>query len=52
MFSHGDPIKCAILYLLGMPLDFYDRIDVDPGSITTAVVGDWGAKVHRLNEAA
>ena len=21
LFSHGDPIKCAILYLLGMPLD-------------------------------
>ena len=52
VFSHGDPIKCAILYLLGMPLDFYDRIDVDPGSITTTMVGDWGAKVHRLNEAA
>jgi probable phosphoglycerate mutase len=52
VFSHGDPIKCAILYLLGMPLDFYDRIDVDPGSITTAFVGDWGAKIHRLNEAA
>jgi broad specificity phosphatase PhoE len=52
VFSHGDPIKCAILYLLGMPIDFYDRIDVDPGSITTAFVGDWGAKIHRLNEAA
>ena len=52
VFSHGDPIKCAILYLLGMPLDFYDRLDVDPGSITTTVVGDWGAKVHRMNEAA
>ena len=52
VFSHGDPIKCAILYLLGMPLDFYDRIDVDPGSITTTVVGDWGCKLIRLNEAA
>ena len=52
VFSHGDPIKTAVLYLLGMPLDFYDRIDVDPGSITTAVVGDWGARIHRLNEAA
>ena len=52
VFSHGDPIKCAILYLLGMPLDFYDRIDIEPGSITTTVVGDWGAKILRLNEAA
>jgi len=48
--SHGDPLKAVILYLLGMPLDAHDRIETDPGSVTTAVVGEWGAKVLRLNE--
>ena len=49
--GHGDPIKAALLYLLGLPLDAYQRIEVEPGSISTVVVGDWGAKLIRLNEA-
>lgn len=48
--SHGDPLKSVMLYLLGMPLDAHDRIEIDPGSVSTAVVGDWGAKILRLNE--
>jgi probable phosphoglycerate mutase len=40
----------VLLYLLGLPLDAYDRIEIDPGSVSTAVVGPWGAKVLRLNE--
>jgi probable phosphoglycerate mutase len=48
--SHGDPLKTVLLYLLGLPLDAYDRIEIDPGSVSTAVVGPWGAKVLRLNE--
>lgn len=50
LVSHGDPLKSVLLYLLGMPLDAYDRIEIDPGSVSTAVVGAWGAKVLRLNE--
>jgi probable phosphoglycerate mutase len=49
--SHGDPIKAALLYLLGMPLEGYQRIEIEPGSVSTVVVGDWGAKLIRLNEA-
>ncbi len=48
--SHGDPLKTILLLLLGLPLDAYGRIEVEPGSISTAVVGDWGAKVLKLNE--
>lgn len=51
LVSHGDPIKAALLYLLGLSLDAHDRIEVNPGSLSTAVVGDWGAKIFRLNEA-
>ncbi|MBW3560286.1 MAG: histidine phosphatase family protein [Proteobacteria bacterium] len=52
--SHGDPIKSILLYLLGLPLDAYGRIEVEPASISTVVVGGvldpWGAKLIRLNE--
>ena len=48
--SHGDPIKALTLYLLGMSLDFYGRIDPLPGSRTTFEVNDWGATLIRLNE--
>ena len=51
LVSHGDPLKTLVLHCLGLPLDGYDRFDLDPGSVTTAVVGDWGARLIRLNES-
>lgn len=48
--SHGDPIKGVICACLGLPLDAMHRFDLDPASVTTVVVGDWGAKVLTLNE--
>jgi probable phosphoglycerate mutase len=52
LVSHGDPIKAALLYLVGLPIDSYDKITVDPASISTVAIGDWGSKLIRLNEAA
>jgi broad specificity phosphatase PhoE len=50
LVSHSDVIKAAVLYHLGLPIDAYTRFDIDPASISTLVVGDWGSKVLRLNE--
>jgi probable phosphoglycerate mutase len=50
LVSHADVIKAALLYHFGLPIDAYARFDVDPASISTLAVGDWGAKVIRLNE--
>jgi probable phosphoglycerate mutase len=50
LVSHGDVIKAALLYHLGMPIDAYSRFDISPASISTLVVGDWGSKVLRMNE--
>ena len=33
-----------------MPIDAYGRIEVEPASICTLAVGDWGSKLLRLNE--
>jgi probable phosphoglycerate mutase len=52
LVSHADLIKALLCHWLGLGLDHYLRFDIDPGSISTAVVGDWGAKVLRINEGA
>jgi broad specificity phosphatase PhoE len=48
--SHGDVIRAALLFALGMPLDLYARIDVGLASISTIEFDDFGFCVRRLNE--
>jgi broad specificity phosphatase PhoE len=50
LVSHADVIKAALLYCLGMPIDGYRLLDIGPASISTLVIGDWGAKVLSMNE--
>ncbi len=50
LVSHAEVIKAALLYCLGMPIDGYRLFDISPASISTLVVGDWGAKVLSMNE--
>lgn len=50
LVSHGDVIKTALLYHLGLPIDAYARFEVEPASISTLVVGNWGSKILHLNE--
>lgn len=49
-FSHADPIRFALVHFLGAPLDFFDRIEIAPGSITTVTLAEWGARIVRMNE--
>jgi broad specificity phosphatase PhoE len=48
--SHGDVIKAALAFVLGLSLDHHDRLEVDPGSINMIQTGEWGLKVLRVNE--
>ena len=48
--SHGDVIRAAVLYYLGVSIADFDRVEIDPASITTLVVGDWGARIVAMNE--
>ena len=50
LVSHADVIKAALLYCLGMPIDSYRLFDISPASVSTLVLGDWGAKVLAMNE--
>jgi probable phosphoglycerate mutase len=50
IFSHGDPIRSVLTHFLGMPLDFFARIEISPASVSTLALDDSGAHVLGLNE--
>lgn len=47
--SHGDPIRVALAYYAGIPLDLLHNIHVDLGSVSTLAVDDHGARLRCLN---
>ena len=52
LVSHGDIIKAALAHAMGLPLDFYGRFEISPASRSVLIAGDWGLKVHSINEGA
>lgn len=46
---HADPIKLAVAHLIGLPLDKFQRLTVDPGSVTVLSFSDSGARLQALN---
>jgi probable phosphomutase (TIGR03848 family) len=47
--SHADPIKAAVADALGTHLDLFQRIVVNPCSVTTIAYGDTGPMVLGVN---
>jgi probable phosphomutase (TIGR03848 family) len=47
--SHADPIKLAVAYFLGMPIDTFQRLSVSPASVTALYLGESGFQLLRLN---
>jgi probable phosphoglycerate mutase len=50
LVSHGDVIRAVLLFALGMPLDFYNRIEIGQGSISTIRIDAGGIRVLTLSE--
>ena len=50
LVSHGDVIRAALVFCLGMPLDFYGRIEVGTGSLSTVRIDDAGICVTAINQ--
>ena len=50
LFSHGDVIKLVVAYYLGMPVDMFQRILINTGSITAIRVPPGMPFVLRVNE--
>ncbi|WP_448207334.1 histidine phosphatase family protein [Azospirillum sp. sgz302134] len=49
LLSHGDPIRAALAYYLGVAIDLFLRIEVCPASISVLAIDGWTPKVLRLN---
>ena len=47
---HADPIKLAVSHFLGMPLDHFQRLGCDTGSLTALYAGDASASLIKLNQ--
>ena len=50
LVSHGDVIRAVLLFALGMPLDFYNRIEIGQGSISTIQIHPGGIRVLAVSE--
>jgi probable phosphomutase (TIGR03848 family) len=46
---HSDPIKLAVAHFIGMPLDHFQRLACDTGSVTLLAVGASSAHLIWLN---
>lgn len=46
---HADPIKLAVSHFLGLPLDHFQRLSCDTGSLTAIYAGETGANLVKLN---
>ena len=47
---HADPIKLAVAHFLGMPLDHFQRLGCDTGSLTAVYAGESSANLIKLNQ--
>ena len=47
---HADPIKLAVANFIGLPLDNFQRLGVDTGSVTFLFASEGGAHLMRLNQ--
>jgi broad specificity phosphatase PhoE len=50
LVSHGDVIRTALLFVLGMPLDLYSRVEIGTGSISIVHIDEGRIRVLALNE--
>jgi probable phosphoglycerate mutase len=49
LVSHADPLRAALVYFLGMPLDFLTRLEIAPASVSALRLDGWTPRVLFLN---
>lgn len=49
-FSHADPIKLALSHFLGQPLDLFQRLMIDPASVSTLAFAEGRVRVIGIND--
>lgn len=49
VFFHSDPIKLALAHYIGLPLDRFQSLKVDTGSVSVLMLGRSNARLAALN---
>ena len=47
--SHGDLLRAILLYVLGMPIDYYDRIETSPARVSVITLDGSSPRVLQVN---
>jgi probable phosphoglycerate mutase len=50
--SHADMIKLAVAHYVGLPLDMYQRLVIEPASVTVLAIRDSQIKLLKFNDSA
>jgi probable phosphoglycerate mutase len=50
VFCHSDPIKLAVAFYLGMPLDLFQRLQIGTCSVTVLSLGAGAPSLVKLND--
>ncbi len=48
-FTHSDPIKLAVAYYVGMPLDMFQRLSISTASITALYLTEASSRLLTMN---
>jgi probable phosphomutase (TIGR03848 family) len=51
LFSHADVIKAALAHYLGVHLDLFQRIAIDPVSVSVVALSPYGPQILRVNDS-
>lgn len=51
VFSHADVIKAALAHYLGIHLDLFQRLTIDPTSVSVLALSPFGPRILRVNDA-
>ena len=52
LVTHGDVIKVVLAHYLGTPLDLFQRITIDPSSLSTLAFHEGNVRIVRINDTS
>jgi probable phosphoglycerate mutase len=50
--GHGDPLRTVLCFVLGMPLDYLSRLEIEPASLSVIEWDAHGVRVRALNDVS
>ncbi len=50
VFTHGDVVRTSLAYYLGVPLDLFQRLSIEPASVSVVAFHRFGPRILRVND--